>query len=309
MPDQASHPISTSRPFDHQALLDLLDSPALSHPTLRIQSLGTSVLGRTLPCIAIGQGRREVLYVGAHHGMEGITSALLCRFLLDLCRLSSAGVRIGRVPAPLFWETHTLYILPMLNPDGVDYHLRGPDPSHPLYPRLLEMNGGNTDFSAWQANARGVDLNHNYDAGFSVYKRMELSSGILGGAPSKFSGEAPESEPETALLCDWIRFHSSLLGVMTLHTQGREIYYRSGGITPPGAPIVARRLSSLTGYTLADPEGSAAYGGLTDWCIQKKGLPAFTLECGRGTNPLPPESLDSLYFELREALLTFPMLL
>ena len=55
------------------------------------------------------------------------------------------------------------------------------------------------DFTHWQANARGVDLNHNYDAGFLEYKQIEAEQGILGGGPTRYSGECPESEPEVFL--------------------------------------------------------------------------------------------------------------
>ena len=49
------------------------------------------------------------------------------------------------------------------------------------------MNGGSEDFTRWQANVRGVDLNHNYDAGFDAYKQLEPSLGITGGGPTRQS--------------------------------------------------------------------------------------------------------------------------
>ena len=93
---------------------------------------------------------------------------------------------------------------------------------------------------------------------------------------------------------------------MTLHTQGREIYHTSGGNCADGAAVAASRLAALTGYRLAVPEGAAAYGGLTDYCVQGLNLPAFTIECGKGENPLPPRDLPLLYGELRRALFLFP---
>ena len=39
--------------------------------------------------------------------------------------------------------------------------------------RGLKYNQQSDDFSHWQANARGVDLNHNYDSGFYEYKKIE----------------------------------------------------------------------------------------------------------------------------------------
>ena len=154
---------------------------------------------------------------------------------------------------------------------------------------------------------RGVDLNHNYDAGFDAYKQLEPSLGITGGGPTRFAGPAPESEPEVGALCNFLRFNQPA-ALMTLHTQGREIYYTTGGKCPPGSGAAAKRLAALTGYRIAEPSGAAAYGGLTDYCIEKLGIPAFTLECGNGKNPLPPADAPILYGEIRKALFGFPML-
>ena len=38
----------------------------------------------------------------------------------------------------------------------------------------------------------------------------------------------------------------------------------------------------MSGYALSVPEGSAAYGGMLDWCIHELNIPAFTFECGKG---------------------------
>lgn len=303
------HDLFVPRPFDHSALMQCVHTLCEEFENLDFQYLGNSILGYGIPLLTLGTGRREFLYVGAHHGMEWITSLLLMRFVGDLCACRHAGSRPYKLSLELFLQTYRLYIVPMLNPDGVDYQIHGITPENPLGERVLTMNRDSTDFSHWQANARGVDLNHNYDAGFSEYKELERKNGIDGGCATRFSGEQPESEPETASLCNFIRFHDGLSGVLTLHTQGEEIFWRSGGISPKGADPAARRLSKLTGYKLSETEGLASYGGLTDWCVQKLGIPSFTLECGRGTNPLPITELVPIYSRLRAALFRFPTLL
>lgn len=301
--------ISTDTPFDHARLTAALEHLAASYPFVEHTYLGTSILGRGIPLIKLGTGRRSVLYVGAHHGMEWITSALLVQFLEDFCDAYAHGRQTcGIFPAELC-RLCTLYVLPMLNPDGVEYQIHGVAEENPLYERLLEMNGGSTDFSRWQANARGVDLNHNYNAGFTEYKRLEEENGIACGAPTRYSGLSPESEPEVSLLCNFIRFHrASLCGLMTLHTQGEEIFFRSGGVTLPKSAHTARTLAAMTGYRPSDAEGLASYGGLTDWCVRELGLPSFTIECGKGQNPLPFSDLSSIYTRLRRALFAFPRL-
>ena len=293
-------------PLDHTALIDTVEALSSRYPFLGISYLGESILGKKIPILTLGEGKKEILYIGAHHGMEWITSILLLRFVNEFCELYSKGGSLYRTSLSFLWEKYTLSILPMLNPDGVDYQIHGIDKDNPLYERLIKMNDGSCDFSRWQANARGVDLNHNYDAGFSAYKKIEKEAQIEQGAPTKYSGEAPESEPEVAYLCNYIRFHDDIRLILTLHTQGKEIYYQSGEKTLAKSVPIARRIAALSGYRLSNASGTAAYGGLMDWCIQKMNLPCFTLECGKGENPLPLSSYFPIYASLREIFFTVP---
>ncbi len=291
--------------FGHRELCEELAYLCATYSRLRCGSIGTSILGREIPLLSIGSGKTSVLYVGGHHGMEWITAKILTDFAEELLTLQQEDRPVYGIGAGLLCEICTFHILPMLNPDGIDYQLHGPLSDNPLYDRLLTMNNGSSDFSQWQANARGVDLNHNYDAGFEEYKQYEKEHGIDGGAPTKYSGERPESEPETKHLCDMIRYLDRLDGLLTLHTQGEEIYY--GGVETHRA--LGERVAQLCGYTLSYAEGSAAYGGLTDWCARKIGIPSFTLECGTGVNPLPISEESSIYQTLRKLLFLFPTLL
>lgn len=295
-------------PLDYQELIRTVDLLAQRYPFLSVTGLGASILGKSIPVFVLGKGERNIIYVGAHHGMEWLTSVLLLRFVNEFCEYYQAGKTLYRVSLPFFWEHCTLHVVPMLNPDGVDYQIHGVSPEQPMYQRVLGMNGGSDDFSHWQANARGVDLNHNYDAGFDEYKALEAEQGIPCGAPTRYSGQEPESEPEVKGLCNYIRFHENIRLIMTLHTQGEEIYYRSGGKTLPGTYAAARKISSLCGYRLAEAEGLASYGGLTDWCIRSRNIPALTLECGRGVNPLPLSGFFPIYARLRKVLFTAPQM-
>ncbi len=299
---------NTTRAFDYAALMERLHGLAEVYPFITLSYIGTSILDRAIPIIHIGSGSRRILYVGAHHGMEWITSLVLTQFLEEICETTEKKQRAcGIYPYDLL-KGYTLSIVPMLNPDGVEYQIHGVREDNPLRERLLEMNGGCTDFSLWQANARGVDLNHNYDAGFAEYKQLEKEQGIPKGAATRYSGECAESEPEVAALCNLIRFSAPWRGVMTLHTQGEEIF------APPckndrESSVTARRLSQLTGYRLSRAEGLAAYGGMSDWCAEKLAIPAFTMECGRGKNPLPLSQISSIYATMRAALFLFPTIL
>ena len=295
-------------PIDHAAMMSVLEEFTSRYPWISVTILGESILGRVIPIVRLGSdgGKepRRVLYVGAHHGMEWITAGLLLRFINEYCELVKSDGLVEGVRPIYLRERCGLYIVPMLNPDGVDYVINGVGTDNVLRDRLLGMNGGD-DFSHWQANARGVDLNHNYNAGFAEYKKIEASLGICGGAPTRFSGESAESEPETAYLCNYLRFSEPFDAALTLHTQGEVIY--CGNSTTPESERLGRYLSRLCGYAISRADGPAAYGGFTDWFVREFGRPSFTLECGRGENPLPVSDLPLTYLKLRRALFSFPM--
>ena len=128
---------------------------------------------------------------------------------------------------------------------------------------------------------------------------MESKLGISCGAPTRYSGESPESEPESAALANLVR---TILphAVYTFHTQGEEIY--CGSMKNEKISAMARTLAALSGYRLCLAEGTAAYGGLTDYIVEELQMPSFTLECGKGKNPLPLSDEMMIYATLRRML-------
>lgn len=245
-------------------------------------SFGRSILGEPLLCAKRGQGKPTVLFVGVHHGMEHLTGNLLYAFL------AAEASPLG-----------TCYVVPCLNPDGAALELGGWDAASPLAERQLRMNGGSRDFSRWQANARGVDLNHNYPAGFDAYRAVERALGIEGGAPTRYSGEYPLSEPETQALMGLIDILAPD-AVLTLHTQGRELFW--GAAPPRRTRLWGQLLARRVGYCIGAPTGAAAYGGLTDTLAERE-IPALTVECGLGVNPLPSYLLPTLWQEVSPLLI------
>ena len=267
-------------------------------PILTVTTLGKSLVGRQIPLIKLGNGKKNVLYVGAHHGMEWLTTMILLRYINEVIESYEKKSAVLGCDTEELLKRRTIYVVPMLNPDGVELQINGCDPMNPLFDRLHKMSGGN--YENWQANGRGVDLNHNYDAGFDEYKTIENELGIVPGA-TKFSGAHPESEPETACLCSFIRTVEPQM-LIALHTQGSEIYYDYNGTCPSGSLSIAKRMERLSGYNVCRPDGTACYGGLKDWFICEFDRPGFTIECGKGKNPLPIFDLGAIYSVLRGVL-------
>ena len=251
--------IEMKTPVDYRRMMEILELFAEKYDFLSIGNLGNSIFERKIPIIKLGNGDKRVIYLGAHHGSEWITSGLLLRFINEFCELYKSGGAVDGISVENLFKTVEISIIPMLNPDGVDFSINGVSDDNILLQRLLAMNKESRDFTHWQANGRGVDLNHNYNFGFSEYKQIEAEQGINGGAPTRFSGEYPESEPETGYLCNYIRFYGDFLGALSLHTQGEEIYYKSGDNCPQYAERIARYISSISGYSLGKAEGSAGF--------------------------------------------------
>lgn len=286
----------------HKEVLTALNSLAADCPALFMTTIGSSVMGRPIPAVRIGTGEKKLLYVGCHHGAEHITSGIILRFLEELCSLYGSDKKIYGIDPGHIFNSRCIYMIPMLNPDGAELSVKGADKKDVLYERLIKMNKSE-DFSHWQANARGVDLNHNYDAGFSEYKALEKELGCDFPCPSRYSGEYPESEPETAAVCNFIRVLLPFHYLFSFHTQGEEIYSGYNGKEPRGSVRAAQTLALNSGYTYTKPDSSSAsYGGLKDWYIDKYSLPAFTVECGKGENPLPPSELIPIYISIRKML-------
>ncbi len=298
-----------SKELSHDELIERINELQAAHSEINVSYVGQSVFGRAIPVITLGDkmAAKSVLYVSTHHASENICTGVLLNFIEEYLNAYDRYAQMYGINLRYLFKMRKIYVVPMLNPDGVEYRLNGIGKDNPIGERILAYNGGE-DFSAWSANARGVDLNHNYDAYFEEYKEIERERGITNGK-TKYSGEYAESEPEVAALANFIRYNAEEIeGVLTLHTQGEEFYYKSRGAMPPRAEHLSRIISRLTGFAPATARGESGMGGLTDWFIKEYNKPSFTLECGRGENPLPPSQIMSIYSRLKELLFTFPIL-
>ncbi|MDR6878999.1 g-D-glutamyl-meso-diaminopimelate peptidase [Bacillus sp. 3255] len=255
-------------------------------------------MGRSIPAVRLGQGAREIHVNAAFHANEWITTPLIMQFVEDVaCSFARGTAWQGRNIRRLFSE-YSFWIVPMVNPDGVELVLNGVSPEHPYRDQLLEWNGGAADFSAWKANIRGVDLNDQFPA---HWEEEVARRGQLGPGARDYGGPEPLSEPEAAAIARFTECHPFEL-VIALHTQGREIYWNYRGYEPPEAEDFAEHLATASGYQAVKLTDSDA--GYKDWFIQHFRRPGFTVEVGLGVNPLPPESFAGLYAEIVPILLT-----
>ena len=280
------------------ALADsLVDRLAAEYPFLRTETLAATAYGRPIRALSLGTGARRVLYSAAHHANEWLTATVLLKFVEDYAEALRSGGTIGGVNARALAEGATVYLVPMVNPDGVALVTGELTPGEEPYEQARELarNYPNIPFpDGWKANLLGVDLNLQYPAGWLMAREIKFSQGYTRPGPRDFVGRFPLSQIEPQALYDYTQRIDPAI-VIAWHSQGEVIYWQYGGIEVPGAGELAERFASLSGYALEDTPYASSFAGYMDWFIQAYRRPGFTIEVGTGTNPLPTEQFEDIY--------------
>lgn len=202
--------------------------------------MGQSASGRPMEVFRFGQGQSARLIVaGMHGGYEWNTTALAEALIEHLNQNPQS------VP-----DNVTLYILPVLNPDGA---ARGRD-----------VNA--------RANDRNVDLNRNWPALWEPTG----SAGACWNFVGLTAGAHPASEPEVRALMAFIvekqielilNYHSAALGIFP-------------GGQPPDADSIrlAEAVSAVSPYPYPPIDLGCRYTGqLIDWASQQS-IPSLDIE-------------------------------
>lgn len=134
-------------------------------------SIGTSVQGRPMTAYKFGNGASIVLYIGATHGNESITSSLLKKWIAAL------DASPDRIPS-----NRSIVVIPQINPDGV--------------------------LTKSRLNAHGIDLNRNFPAN-DWQTQVTLPGG--NGVVTQDGGPSPLSEPESLALANYVQSNNPRL--------------------------------------------------------------------------------------------------
>lgn len=91
------------------------------YPFMEFGSIGKSVMGNELYSMRLGIGERKVIYVGVHHSLEWLTGVMLMCFADSYGNAYSTKTALFGYDIQELFNTSSIYIIPMLNPDGADF--------------------------------------------------------------------------------------------------------------------------------------------------------------------------------------------
>ena len=264
---------------------------------LQIETMGRSVLGKNLFVIKLGNGPKEIFYSASMHANEWINSVVLMKFVEDYAESYVNNESLYNQNIRELFEKVSIYIAPMVNPDGVDLVIGELEKNTAAYKnaKIISTNFPEIQFpDGWKANILGIDLNLQFPSNWTLARQIKFEQGYTRPAPRDFVGYGPLTEPESLAIYNYTLSHNFKL-ILTYHTQGEVIFWEYLGFEPDNAKEIANKFAKISGYTLDDVSDTGSYAGYRDWFIENYKLPGFTIETGLGTNPLPISQFNKIY--------------
>ena len=274
------------------------------YPYFEINNIGESTLGEKIIYIKLGNGNKKLFINASHHANEWMTSLIIMMFIEKYLKLYKYKEIYKGYNIEELWNNVSVYIIPMVNPDGVNLCLKN---KRIINNKLFYEIWGNyfNELDKWKSNIRGIDLNLNYPAGWNYAKKNKLKKGINKPGPRDYPGPNPISEIETKNI---IRFTKLFNFDMTisLHSQGKEIYWNYLNYKINKGYEIGKKLEKISGYVLTKPNFNSSFAGYKDWFIENYKKPGYTIEIGEGEEgiSLPLENAEKIYNEVEELFFT-----
>jgi hypothetical protein len=308
----AGYPARESRYHDYGETYRLLREIEAQHPDIvRVFRIGRSYQGRGIWAAEVSdnagedEGEPEVMLDGLHHAREHLTvemSLYVLRMLTtNYGRDTALGERVTRIV-----DTRRVWIIPMVNPDGLQYDLTG------------------TPFRAWRKNRQpngrgkpvGTDLNRNYDYAWTKAPARPASE--------NYRGKRPFSAPETRAVRDFVLSRrvggrQRIRTHISFHTAGEFVLWPYGYThtdIPSDMTRVDQRTLAAMGRHMAATNGYRArqssdmyptYGDEIDWLYGTQRIFSYTFEMFPRTSSsrthVPDERIERETKRNREAVL------
>ena len=295
-----------------QMMNDLEEMKAAFPELMAVQICGQSLDGRDIPEVVIGNrsSEKHIFIQASIHAREYINTLVAMKQIERLLIHHEDGTYNDVSYDELLSES-CFHILPMSNPDGVVISQFGLEGIHDEALREILKNcyendlnngraGNNRDvyWKTWKANARGVDLNRNFDAGWESYEGVSYPSS------DHYKGTHPVSEPETQAIVNAVHANNTILTI-SYHSTGSVIYwdYGSSGEVYEQDAELAGLVSLLTGYERSSSIQSAQdAAGCSDYFVLKENIPSVTIENGYCACPIGIEEFPSIWASNAELL-------
>ena len=132
-----------------------------TYPFLNLQTVGKSVLGTPIYAIKLGISQKKVFYSASIHANEWITSVLLMKFIEDYCIAYTKNSTLYGFSVKNLYRDVSIYIMPMVNPDGVDLvtgYLQNNISAYQAAHFIASEFPAIPFPSGWKANIRGVNF-------------------------------------------------------------------------------------------------------------------------------------------------------
>lgn len=300
--------VPTDVPYTSSLTEDVIRELAEAYPFIERLSIGKSVMGRDILMLKIGTGGRQVFYNASFHANEWITTPVLLKFAEDYVRAVAQDDTVPQgsaqqdresvtwPPASDIYRRTTLYLVPLVNPDGIDL-VTGALSEGEYYDRAARIAADYPDIpfpDGWKANIDGVDLNLQFPAGWELAKEIKYSQGFTKPAPRDYVGSGPLTAPESVAVYE-LTLRSDFRLILCYHTQGEVIYWKYKDYEPECSRKIAEMFARSSGYALEETPAASGNAGYKDWFIQDYNRPGYTIEAGLGENPLPISQFDEIY--------------
>lgn len=259
----------------------------------RVNVIGRTADKRSLYEVVIGnpEAKKHLLVIGNLHAREHMTTQL-CMKQIEYY-LSNYNRKINGKKVSSTLDKVAIHYVPSCNPDGTAISQKGFGAirNKKLRKALRRMGGSS---SRWKANARGVDLNRNWNIAFKrVGKR---------GA-SGYHGPKAASEPEVQALVKWvnrIQKQGRITGLVSYHSTGSILYGRCNSHATRKVRNITTKMykiaKRLTGYHLMPTESLSYAGGCSrEYFLYGRDIPCITLEVGTGVAPLSGSEFSSIW--------------
>ncbi len=290
--------VNPNQTYSYEQMCEDAQTLADTYPELVTKSvIGQSVEGRDILLLTIGKGEKKIVLAGAHHAREYMTTTFLMETADEYAQAYTSDNTYGNYDMKTLLDTATVYIVPMVNPDGVNLVQNGvesaKDPESVKNMRMLKDG-----YNEWKANINGVDLNRQYPCHWD-----EKQSSTDVPSSEMYKGTAPATEPEVQAMMQLCSENEFILAA-SFHTKGEVIYWADSGTQDAIAAgsQIAQGLAAVTGYELMPvSEDPAVYGaGFENWFRQDFSRPAFCVELtpvGNGSTPHNDEEFSSLIWD------------